>query len=109
MYYVLIMKLGKLGAEMFGLGDFWLETKIIILDSQEHLTDFHGSIFFLKFSFQNSQIKKLRFSKPRKFQGLNLGSAGLIDAKGIGGLNLYGCEAVRHKLKNRQKMHFLCF
>ena len=25
------------------------------------------------------------------------------------GLNLYGCEAVRHKLKNMQKMHFLCF
>ena len=24
-------------------------------------------------------------------------------------LNLYGHEAVRHKLKNRQKMHFLCF
>ena len=23
-------------------------------------------------------------------------------------INLYGCEAVRHKLKNRQKMHF-CF
>ena len=24
-------------------------------------------------------------------------------------LNLYGREAVRNKLKNRQKMHFLCF
>ena len=24
-------------------------------------------------------------------------------------LNLYGHEAVKHKLKNRQKMHFLCF
>ena len=24
-------------------------------------------------------------------------------------LNLYGREAVRHKLKSRQKMHFLCF
>ena len=24
-------------------------------------------------------------------------------------LNLYGGEAFRHKLKNRQKMHFLCF
>ena len=24
-------------------------------------------------------------------------------------LNLYGCEAVQHKLKNRQKMDFLCF
>ena len=24
-------------------------------------------------------------------------------------LNLYGREAVRHKLKNRQKMHFWCF
>ena len=24
-------------------------------------------------------------------------------------LNLYGREAVRHKLKNRPKMHFLCF
>ena len=25
------------------------------------------------------------------------------------GLNLYGGEAVRHELENRQKMHFLCF
>jgi hypothetical protein len=24
-------------------------------------------------------------------------------------LNLYGREAVQHKLKNRQKMHFWCF
>ena len=24
-------------------------------------------------------------------------------------LNLYGCETVWHKLKNRQKMHFWCF
>ena len=24
-------------------------------------------------------------------------------------LNLYGCEAVLHKLKNRQKVHFLWF
>ena len=35
---------------------------------------------------------------------------GLIDAKGIGVANLYGCEAVGHKLKNSlktQKMHFL--
>jgi hypothetical protein len=31
---------------------------------------------------------------------------GLIDAKGIGVANLYGCEAVGHKLKNRQKMIF---
>ena len=34
-----------LGAEMCGLGDFWLETKLIIkfrpiLDSQEPLTDY---------------------------------------------------------------------
>ena len=65
MYYVLIMKLGKLGAEMFGLGDFWLETKIIILDSQEHLTDFHGSIFFLKFSFQNGRLNKIEIENFR--------------------------------------------
>ena len=35
----------------------------------------------------------------------------LIDVKGIGvAYKLYGCEAVRHKLKNslkKQKMHFL--
>ena len=24
-------------------------------------------------------------------------------------LNLHGSEAVRHKLQNRQKLHFLCF
>ena len=37
-----------LGAEMCGLGDFWLETELIIkfrpiLDSQEPLTDYHGN------------------------------------------------------------------
>jgi hypothetical protein len=37
---------------------------------------------------------------------LVLGCVGLMDAKGI---DLYGHEAVRHKLKNRQKLHFWCF
>ena len=36
-----------LGPEMFGVGDFWLETRVIIkistiLATQETLTDFHG-------------------------------------------------------------------
>jgi hypothetical protein len=45
-----------------------------------------------------------------QFHGLVLVLVGLIDAKGIGVANLYGCEAVGHKLKNSlktQKMHFL--
>ena len=32
-----------LAAEMFGGHDFWLETRVITLDMQEPLTDFHGN------------------------------------------------------------------
>ena len=60
--------------------------------------------------------KKLSFSKwpilkknLQNFYRLVLGLVGLIDVKGIDVANLYGREAVRHKLKNSQKtqkMHF---
>ena len=73
---------------MFGVGDFWLETRVIIkISTQETLTDFHGNetkkIFHF---FKMADSKKKIFSKPPipekkfpKFQGL----VGLIDANGI--------------------------
>ena len=79
---------------MFGGHDFWLETRVITLDMQEPLTDFHGNEAKKN---QNGQLKKteifkiansLRFSKlpilenfSRKFHGLVLGLVVLIDAK----------------------------
>ena len=69
---------------MFGVGCFWLETRTIILATQETLNDFHGdeAIFFMKYS-KMADSKKLSFSKPpilniflRKFQRLVLGSLG---------------------------------
>jgi hypothetical protein len=57
-----------LGAEMFRLSDFWLETRSKfrpILDSQVALTNFHGDeakkTFFFK--FQNGRLKKTEFFK----------------------------------------------
>ena len=48
-----------MGAKMFGVGDFLLETRVIIkirpiLDIQEPLTDFHGNEAFF-FSFYDSK------------------------------------------------------
>jgi hypothetical protein len=44
-----------MGAEMFGVGDFWLEIKVIIKSLSHPLTDFHGDEaknfqFSIKFS-----------------------------------------------------------
>ena len=84
------------------------------------LTDFHEDKAKekkknLKKKIQNGRLKKRSFSSStnseyffQKFHGLVLGLVGLYDAKGMW-LNLYGREAVRHKLKTRQKMHFLSF
>ena len=73
-------------------------------------------IFLLLLFFKMAAKKKAYFSKSpileifsRKFLGSVLGLVGLIDAKGIL-LNLYGHEAVWHKLKKGRKtlkMHFL--
>ena len=63
-----------------------------------------------------SILKNLSFSSPpilnifcQKFQGLVLGLVRLIDAKGIDVLQLYGYEAGRHMLKNRQNIIFCVF
>ena len=48
------------------------------------------------------------FWPARILFALVIGLLGLM-RRALMGLNLYGGEAVRHKLKNRQKMHFLCF
>jgi hypothetical protein len=57
---------------MFGVGDFWLETQVIIkiltrLCYPRNFDYFQGDesirIFFLKKKFQNGRLKKLSFSK----------------------------------------------
>ena len=76
------------------------------------MTDFHGDeaiyLFLKKKELKMADSKKLRFSTPpilniffQKIHRLVFGLVGLIDAKALMRLNLYGREAVRHKLKNR--------
>ena len=77
-----------LGAEMFGVGDFCLETRVIIKISTHpwyprNFDWFSWDFFFFKMAW--------------------------LMGRALMCLNLYGWETVWHKLKNRQKMHFLCF
>ena len=75
---------------------------------------------------QNGRLRKFKMAASKKphfpappilnifswnFYGFVLGLVELIDAKGIGMAQLIMpySEVVRHKLKNRQKMHFWCF
>ena len=58
-------------------------------------------------NFQNRQFSKFFHEN---FSDGSLGLVGLNDVKGIDVAQRYGCEAVRQKLKNSQKvpkMHFL--
>ena len=87
-----------LAAEMFGVGDFWLETRVIIkiLSHPWYRRTFDwfswgwSKTFFFEKKVQNGQLKKTEFFKIAnsqnflwKFHGLVLGLEGLIDAKGI--------------------------
>ena len=79
-----------LGAEMFGMGDFWLETRIIIKILSHPWYPRTFDWFSCgwrkknpKKNLKNWVFQNCQFSKMRKFQGLVLGLVGLIDAKGI--------------------------
>ena len=82
-----------LAAKIFGLGDFWLEIKVIIKISTH---PWYPRIFdqfswgWSKNKLKMANSKKLSFSKPPflkkilwKFHGFVVGSVRLIDVKGI--------------------------
>ena len=68
------MPICTVGAEMFGVGDFWLKTRIIIKIMTHPrypriLTNFHGNEGKKKekkyfFFFQDGRLKKTRILKP---------------------------------------------
>ena len=58
-YHLMSLRLSvTLAAEMFGVGGFWLEIRVIILDIQEPLTDFHrNEAKKMKKKVQNGRLK----------------------------------------------------